>query len=379
MASGTDKANTIQETVRRLPADLAVVLAILILTLISIFLPVVNQSPLRVLLALPVMLFIPGYVFIAALFPEAGPRAEDDETTFSEQSATTMSEGTDRSASETAAAIEAERGGIDGVERVALSFGTSIAIVPLIGLILNVTPWGIQLFPVVVSISGFTVVTAYIATRRRLAVPPASRFNVPYQEWLASARSELFEPDTRKDTVLNVLVICSVLLATVSVGYAVAVPKQGEAFTEFYLLTETEDGELVADNYPREFVAGENQTLTLGIGNHEHEAVSYTVLVFAQNVAVEDNSTTVLAEEQLQQFQPSIGANETWHRKHTVAPSLSGENTRLTYLLYRGPPPANPSTENAYRELHLWSSSSQSPTSGTSMRLTEIQGESLVL
>jgi len=32
--------------------------------------------------------------------------------------------------------------GIDGIERVALSFGLSIAIVPLIGLVLNFTPWG---------------------------------------------------------------------------------------------------------------------------------------------------------------------------------------------------------------------------------------------
>jgi len=30
----------------------------------------------------------------------------------------------------------------DGIERVALSFGLSIAIVPLIGLVLNFTPWG---------------------------------------------------------------------------------------------------------------------------------------------------------------------------------------------------------------------------------------------
>ena len=148
--------------------------------------------------------------------------------------------------------------------------------------------------------------------------------------------------------------VCSILLATASVGYAVAVPKQGEAFSEFYLLTETPDVELVADNYPEEFVAGENRTLTVGVGNHEHEAVSYTVVVLAQDVRVQNNSTTVLAEEQLRRFQPRVADNETWQRNHTVAPSLTGDSIRLTYLLYRGPPPADPSTENAYRELHLW-------------------------
>jgi uncharacterized membrane protein len=229
--------------VQRFPPDLTFVVALLALAVASIFIPVVNESPLRVLFALPVMLFIPGYVFIAALFPEAGNNPDDDTVDgASEQDDTRSTERDTRSASETAAVIEAERGGIDGVERVALSFGTSIAIVPLIGLVLNFTPWGIRLIPIVVSLSGFTVVTAYVAARRRLALPPDVRFRVPYREWLATTRRELFEPDDRRDAALNILMVASILLATASVGYAVAVPKQGEAFTEFYLLTETDDG-----------------------------------------------------------------------------------------------------------------------------------------
>jgi len=58
------------------------------------------------------------------------------------------------------------------------------------------------------------------------------------------------------------------LVAVASVGYAVAVPKEGESFTEFYLLTEGEDGELVADGYPTEFVRGEGQPLVVGVGNN---------------------------------------------------------------------------------------------------------------
>ncbi|GGI96109.1 hypothetical protein GCM10008995_02710 [Halobellus salinus] len=352
MAQGAGRDEGLEATVRQLPADLAFVLGIVALAVASIFVPVINQSPIRVLFALPVMLFIPGYVFIAALFPEAGSSTDgDDETTTAERSATASAE---QSVSETAAAIAAERGGIDGIERVALSFGTSIAIVPLIGLVLNFTPWGIRLIPIVVSLTGFIVAATYVAARRRRAVPPDTRFRVPYRQWLYAARSELFEPDSRSDAALNVLMVCSILLATASVGYAVAVPKQGEAFTEFYLLTETDDGDLVADNYPDEFVAGENQTLTVGIGNHEHESVSYTVVVLAQDAVVENNSTTIRAEQQLRRFQPQVADNETWQRQHTVAPTLTGDNIRLTYLLYRGAPPADPSTDNAYREVHLW-------------------------
>lgn len=52
-------------------------------------------------------------------------------------------------------------------------------------------------------------------------------------------------------------------------GYVAAFPKQGEVFTDFYPLSEQEDGTLAADNYLTEFVASEPESLVVGIGNHE--------------------------------------------------------------------------------------------------------------
>jgi len=56
----------------------------------------------RIILGLPMVLFFPGYTLISALFPR--------------------------------------KDSLSGVERLALSFGLSIAVVPLIGLILNYMP-----------------------------------------------------------------------------------------------------------------------------------------------------------------------------------------------------------------------------------------------
>jgi len=220
--------------------------------------------------------------------------------------------------------------------------------------VLNFTPWGIRLVPIVVSVSGFTLVATAVAARRRWALPAEEQFVVPWREWVAAGREELFEPESRTDAALNVLLAASVVLAVASVGYAVAVPKEGEAFTEFYLLTEDEDGELVADDYPTEFVEGESQSLVVGIGNHEHRPVNYTVVVELQEVQVENNSTTVLSEEELRRFQTRLTDNETWHLQHNVTPTMTGERLRLTYLLYEGELPADPTVDNAYRELHLW-------------------------
>jgi len=336
--------------VRRLPADLAAVIALVGVTAAVVFLPIVSETPLRVIFGLPFVLFIPGYAFIAALFPEAG--------TFETSDDAAQDEVTDPN----------DRSGIDGIERVALSFGLSIAVVPLIGLVLNFTPWGIRLIPIMVAVSLFTVASTAVAARRRWALDPEDRFRVPWREWVREAQAELFEPASRTDAALNVLLVASILLAVGSVGYAIAVPQQGEAFTEFYLLTENEDGELVADDYPTEFTQGESESLVVGIGNHEHEPTQYSVVVALQEVRIENTSEnavndsdsggnisiTVEEEEVLRRFQTQVAHNETWHLQHNVTPTMTGERLRLTYLLYRGSPPEDPTVENAYRELHLW-------------------------
>lgn len=320
--------------VRRLPADLAAVVAIVVLTNGVVFLPVVNESPLRVLFGLPLVLFVPGYALVAALFPEAG--GSSGQSSVDEAEPTSPDEG------------------IDGIERVALSFGLSIAVVPLIGLVLNFTPWGIRLVPIMVAISSVTLLLVAVGARRRWSVPDDERFVVPYHSWFREGRAELLEPDSRADAALNVLLVVSVLLAVGSVGYAVAVPKQGESFTEFYLLTENESGALVADDYPTEFDRGESRQVTVGIGNQEYERSNYTVVVELQRVTIVDNETRVDEATELRRFSPTLDHNETWHRQHTITPQTTGERLRLQYLLYRGDPPEPLNRSAAYRELHLW-------------------------
>jgi uncharacterized membrane protein len=322
--------------IRCLPADLAAIVGLIISTNIVVFLPVISETPLRVIFGLPFVLFVPGYTLVAALFPEAGdppsPNAESEE----------------------ANSTRDQEGSIDGLERVALSFGLSIAITPLIGLVLNFTPWGIRLSPIMIAVSGVALVLTSVAASRRWALDPADRFRVPYKEWYDTAYGELFQPESSTDAILNVILVVSVLLAVGSVGYAVAVPKQGESFTEFYLLTENETGALVADDYPTEFTAGESQELVVGIGNHEHETVNYTVVVEIQRVEIINNETQIGNTTELRRFSPTVSDNSTWRQQHTVAPEMTGDRLRLQYLLYRGTPPTPLNRSASYRELHLW-------------------------
>ena len=354
----------VPEPVRRLPADLAFVIALTLVTVLVVLLPGVRETPIRVLFGLPFVLFLPGYAFIAALFPEAGepPTGDEEWEPGTGVSDETVSEGSRRDR------------GIDGIERVALSFGLSIAIVPLLGLVLNFTPWGIRLAPILVSVGGFTILCAVVAAYRRWELPPEDRFSMPYREWLSAGRAELFEPDDRVDAALNVALALAILLAISSVAYAVAVPPQGEQFSAVYLLTEDGDGDLVAAEYPSEFALGESAPLVVGVDNHEHERVDYTVVVQLQRVEWDENETavtepedgeaaggnetvieaTVVERAELDRFRTTLDHDESWHHPHEVSPTLTGENLRLTYLLYVEEAPAEPTRENSYRNVHLW-------------------------
>jgi uncharacterized membrane protein len=58
---------------------------------------------------------------------------------------------------------------LDELTRFALSIGLSLALVPLVGLVLNYTPFGIRLLPVTLSTAGLTVVLLLLALSRKHA------------------------------------------------------------------------------------------------------------------------------------------------------------------------------------------------------------------
>jgi len=79
------------------------------------------------------VLWLPGYAFIKTLFPTELP------VRFS---------------------IKTSNENLDTIERIALSIGMSLALVPIVGLLLNYTPWGIRQTPIVLSLLTLTAIFA---------------------------------------------------------------------------------------------------------------------------------------------------------------------------------------------------------------------------
>jgi hypothetical protein len=115
-------------------------------TMLVVFVVPEEDFPLvyvRYALGIIFILWLPGYAFIKALFPQDLPWAR----------ALTHSLGTSEK-------------NLDIVERVALSLGMSIALVPIVGFILNYTSWGIRLTPIVLGLTVLTIVFASTAILR---------------------------------------------------------------------------------------------------------------------------------------------------------------------------------------------------------------------
>lgn len=338
----TDSEGSVMlKTSKRIPTDLLVILIVLFMTLTIIFVPVLRETSIRIVIGCLFALTVPGYVLVAALFPEAG-----DKPLTTERKRMPIQPTTNTPSS----VLD-----IDAVERIALSFGMSIVVVSLVGLVLNVTPWGIRLVPVTVVLSGFTLFLTAIAAHRRYKLPQQKRFSISFQDWITTGKRSLFEPNTRVDVALNVFLVLSICLAAGSIGYAITDPTDRESSTEFYLLTENGDGELVAEGYPTEFTQGQSESLVIGIENKERQAQQYTIVILLQEIQTTgDGSSEVADEHVLEQFQTRADPNEAQQHHHSIRPTMSGDQLRLTYLLYKDDPPANPTSENAYRELYLW-------------------------
>ncbi|WP_380677893.1 DUF1616 domain-containing protein [Salinigranum sp. GCM10025319] len=326
-------------------ADLIVVVALLGVGIATVLTPTLRIEPVQTLIGLLYVSFVPGYVLSLVLFPAADGAV--DEGNEPRDATETSPSGSDRPGE---TGIES----ISALKRLGFAAGASFVLVAVVGTAVSLTSIGEQVPTTILVVSVVTLVVIPVALRRRAELPPAARFRVSLRTVPSTASSALFRSDSRADLALTLLFVTMLLLAAGSVGYAVTAPKEKGTFSEFYLLTTNQTGDLVADDYPTEFVAGEPRPIVVGIGNQEYEPVTYTVIVELQNVRLENNRTVVLERERLQQFSPTVSHNDTWLQYHQIEPEMTGTRLRLTYLLYRDAPPATPTTENAYRDLRLW-------------------------
>lgn len=297
----------------------------------------VTVTPIRVVLALPLVLLLPGYALVSALFPE--PPTDDGP-------------------------------GFGTLERVALSIALSLAIVSMIAYAANFTPYGITLAPIAVTVVTWTVLFSLLGLVRRARRPPEDRYGVTgpaggVASGLFTVRRRRagetlgpFEPENERHLLLNVFLVFSLLTLLAGGAYmAFAAPSlpAEEPHTELYLLSENGEGELTSTDLPTDLSAGESAPITIAIENHEGETESYTAVVYQQEITLSGDGRTVESvngEEELDRFEASVDDGETEQIGYDIGPTVDGD-VYVWVLLYEGDAPGNPSPESADQTTRL--------------------------
>ncbi|MHB1417623.1 MAG: DUF1616 domain-containing protein [Chloroflexota bacterium] len=238
---------------------------------------------LRLPLGLLAVLLLPGYGLSVALFP-----------------------GRDR---------------LDGIGRVAFAFGSSLAMVIVLALGLNYTPWQLTYGALTASVTVVTLALSALGhwRTRHLRIDAKVRLRIP--------RTVLDGGPSRRAVLI---VGAAGLLATLSLALTLAVPPA--PYSEFYMVGE----EGLAKDYPRAVEAGVTFGVDVGVANQERSPATYEIEVTAQGRTVANTPSIELAP------------NETWTGAVSFALSKVGKDQRVDLVLFKG------EDRRPYRQLQLW-------------------------
>ena len=266
---------------------------IVIIAITLLLFPVVRFSSgvTTIVLGLILVLFSPGYALLSAVFPRQSQ--------------------------------------LGGIERVGLSLGLSIAIVPLIGLIMHYTNIGLSLYPCLILITIFILANSVVYWYRQRLLSPSERLGITISlAWIN------YRALGKIDKILYIGLLAVVLASFGILGYLIASPQQGEKFTEFYILN-TEGN---SENYPKRITQGEPVELMVGIINHEYEEISYRISIRVSGTEYKEIKTEPLTHEQ------------KWEDVVSFIPQILDKTGKVEFWLYKNDE-SNPYFEEP---LHLY-------------------------
>jgi len=282
--------------------DLFFVPVFVVLSILFILIPPYNETFLRIIIALPLLLFMPGYMFIAAMFPK--------------------------------------RGELGTIERFTMSIGLSIAITVFDGFGLNYTPWGFRPNSITISLSIIIMLLLLVTIIQRWRYGNESySFSIgDIRSFFNILRTKERETGPEYDPALEKMLIKTMIIAILIVSAMLIYAKwtnEPEKFTALYILGA--NGK--AEDYPTQVRVGEPSTILVGIENYEHELVNYTLLVKLAGI-------TLTQEDIRLDHEKKWVNNVTFIPEMTSSIAFAGANkSKLEFQLLKG--------NVSYRSVHL--------------------------
>ena len=216
------------------------------------------------------------------------------------------------------------------MERVILSFALSAAVVPLIILILNYTPWGIRIYPVIITLCIYMTVFCSIILYRRSKILREKRFNMLF----ALNMTRLHNLPRWQGIKLLDKVFIALLLPVIFTGVSfhkfAATPKSMPS-SEFYMVNHEGDTHGGFGT-----IKNEEMEVILGVVNRERKNTGYTI-----KVNINGNTKKIIGPFYLND-------SEKW--EDTIEFALPKYQTlmKTEFMLIKN------SDQHTYRSIHLW-------------------------
>lgn len=257
---------------RHSSSDIFVVIAITLFGGILAFVTPANLVAVRIWL-LPLALVLPGYAFITAIYP---------------------------------------RHSLEFIESILFILGISLVIMIIGGLLLNLTPFGLNANSWVVGLSGITLAASAVTLIRR------RRGSIQRPAWFKEAVAGL----TLRQVLLLVLAIV-VICGAVATSVIGAERQPYSGFTQLWLLPASG--------------ANSKNTIRLGVKNMQLIPMEYRLVINANGKVIKVWSAIDLKQ------------NDTWQANLILSQVASKSSTKVQALLYRMDAPSK-----VYRSVTLW-------------------------
>ncbi len=166
-------------------------------------------------------------------------------------------------------------------EVVGLSFGLSLALLPLLAVLIDLIPFLMLTTPVLAIATATMIFTLLLIDKfRPLATPAAGMIPPP--------------PINRVDRLVIMGLVIAFAVGFLAMVGALIVPAPANQFTAFYMVGE--DG--LAAAYPDEITPGTAQRLRFGVSNQENRAMDYRVELRIDDVLAGTHDRFTLAHGQ---------------------------------------------------------------------------------
>ncbi len=229
----------------------------------------------RIILGLPYILVIPGYLLTVILYPK--------------------------------------KDHLENITRVILSIGLSIIIVPVIGLIHNYLSLAVDLQPMMLTLTVFNMVLLVLSWLSRKKIPEEERFEFKVKVNITELKNKMKE----NKHIYSVMIITGVFIIALFI-FMLSFPKNSVDFTEFYITGP--DGRIV--EYSGQIRTGEDIKVNVIIVNHEQETTKYRLVIRANGYLIQSV------------YQLKLNYLERWEKVVLFRIEKPDDVIKIEFLLY---------------------------------------------